>query len=508
MRTQNAQWVTVDLDGLRQIAERTIEAKGFGIIGAELHQNAMDSGATRCDITLRKVQGKPLAEIVVEDDGPGFTDLTHAWTMFAPSAKKADASKAGRFNMGEKIVLAFCQSATIETTSGTVEFGPQGRSERRRSKRAKGTAFTAILRCNQAQYDQLEAFFDGLLVPQHFSLTVNGRAIPSRTAMRTFEATLDTEIGDDLRRTQRRCEVEVYAPLPGEAPSIFELGIPVVETGDRWHYNVLQRVPLNFERDNVRPAYLRHLRTVVLNEMHDVLDPDDTAETWVQEATSDGNCSSAALASFARKRFGDKAVASTPGNPEADHEAAANGYVVLSSRALTKGQRANLRDANLLPSSQQAFPLAGKGAYSNDPTDPLVQVVPEHEWSRAMRRIYDYAIGLGKKLLDAGIEVRFVLHPDRGRTGWRACYGHDDAGSGRLDFNVSALGRGWFASGISEDVDALLLHEFGHHYASDHLSIDYHRALTRLGAKLKRLAIDEPEWFAQFEQNEAAEQAA
>jgi hypothetical protein len=32
------------------------------------------------------------------------------------------------------------------------------------------------------------------------------------------------------------------------------MGIPVVETGDRWHVDVAQKVPLNFDRDNLPPA--------------------------------------------------------------------------------------------------------------------------------------------------------------------------------------------------------------------------------------------------------------
>ena len=48
-----------------------------------------------------------------------------------------------------------------------------------------------------------------------------------------------------------------------------------------------------------------------------------------------------------------------------------------------------------------------------------------------------------------------------------------------------------------QDLDALLLHEFAHEYESDHLSDAYHQAICRLGAKLKRLAIVNPEMFKQ-----------
>ena len=44
----------------------------------------------------------------VEDNDPeGFADLAHAYTLFAESDKKSDAKKRGRFNIGEKLVLAW-----------------------------------------------------------------------------------------------------------------------------------------------------------------------------------------------------------------------------------------------------------------------------------------------------------------------------------------------------------------------------------------------------------------
>ena len=56
-----------------------------------------------------------------------------------------------------------------------------------------------------------------------------------------------------------------------------------------------------------------------------------------------------------------------------------------------------------------------------------------------------------------------------------ACYG-----AGRLDFNLLCLGHAWFQQGASEEVDRLLIHEFGHEYSGDHLSEEYHEALCRL----------------------------
>jgi hypothetical protein len=36
---------------------------------------------------------------------------------------------------------------------------------------------------------------------------------------------------------------------------LYEMGLPIVETGDRWHGNVAPKAPLNRDRDNVPPRY-------------------------------------------------------------------------------------------------------------------------------------------------------------------------------------------------------------------------------------------------------------
>jgi len=46
---------------------------------------------------------------------------------------------------------------------------------------------------------------------------------------------------------------------------------------------------------------------------------------------------------------------------------------------------------------------------------------------------------------------------------------------------------GFFDSGITDEVVEFLIHEGGHEYAGNHLSEDYHRALCRIGAKMRNL---------------------
>lgn len=502
-------WFVAHKDGLRQVHERLVDRRGFGMIGGELYQNVADTDAHFCKIDIEKVPGKPRVIITVEDDGHGFHDLTHAWTLFAPSEKKGDPTKAGRFNVGEKVVLSFAYNAEISTTTGTVIFNdgsddkPKGRFEFPRRKRERGTVFRAELACNQERYEQLIAYMRSIIVRPGLVLQVNGESISGREPIHCFDCALQTEIGDDLRKSIRTTEVQVFEPLADETPMLYELGIPVVETGDKWHYNIKQKVPLNIDRDNVTPAFLRSVRVAVFNEMHNRISEDDTTQTWVEEASSDKNCSDDAAETLRVKKYGEKSVAFDPTNPEANNEAVAHGFTVIPSRGLTSGQRDNLKRAGTLQTSSTAFPLAGKGVYGDGGSEP-VKIIDASKWTPGMKLIHEYTVGLGRLLMDRNISVEFV-HVDKfPNKRWIACYGRGHlGGTSKFQYNIYTLGYKWFEHGVNADVDALIIHEFGHQYESNHLSEKYYDALCELGAKLKAAVMEDIEWFKRYSKTPA-----
>lgn len=492
---KNDNWFSAHKDGLRQIAERLVERRGFGIIGGELYQNVMDTTAKNCQIHLEMIEGRPAAHLHVQDDGPGYKDLTHAWTVFAPSEKKDDPSKAGRFNVGCKMALAFCRNATIYTTSGTVEFGGEGRKEFPRRKRIIGTEVFAVIDCTRERYDQFIEYMNKLIVRPGLKLSVNGVDIPNKTPIHRFEIALQTEVGEQLKKSIRKTFVEIYEVADGETAMLHELGIPIVETGDKWSYNVLQKVPLNVDRDNVTPAYLRDLRTAVFNEMHSRIEEEDTNATWVQEASSDADCKPDALETFLNKKYGEKRVSFDPTNPDANAEALVGGYTIIPARGLSEGQRKNAKEAGLLYSSSVAFPRAGKGAYSD--TGKPVEVIPQEKWTVGMKIVYDYSRSLSWKLLDEPLEVRFVNCKSFVGKRWAACFGN---GAGcQLDFNIWVLGKEYFSKGITDSLNALLIHEFAHNFSPNHADDDFHDACCKLGAKMTELALKNPKFFKDFD---------
>jgi len=476
-------WFTADKKGLRQVNERLVERRGFGIIGAELYQNVMDTDATVCEITVNKVPGKPRILIECFDDGPGFADLTHAWTMFAPSLKKGDPTKAGRFNVGEKVVLSFAHSASIHTTTGKVVFDENGRKEYPRQKRDHGTLFVAELAAKQEYLEQLIEHMRRIIVRPGLELIVNNEIIPHRRkTLGKFEHRLPTEIGDDLRRTLRNTEIQIFEPPSGKTPMLFELGIPVVETGDKWDVSIQQKVPLNTDRDNVTPAFLRQVRVAVFNHMHSLIEEEDTTSSWVNEAASDPNCETEAATTFLHKKFGEDVVTADPTNMEANNEAVSQGWAVIPPRgALTPGQRANLKEAGLLVSSSTQFPnYKNAKSCSGEPAKK----------TPGMSRIEEYAKGLAQRLLNITIQVEFLESKK-----WTASadYGHK-----RLRFNVTKLGQGWFDRGVTETVAKLIIHELGHQLSDNHLSHDYHDGVCLLAARLQNAVLSEPGWFKQF----------
>lgn len=388
------------------------------------------------------------------------------------------------------MVLAVCESASISTTKGTVVFDPeQGRIEKPRQKRDRGSVFQGRIRMTREQFPEVCDYLRSLLLPEGVVVTFNGDRLLPRTPIRTFEAGLETQIADVkgmMRPTTRKAQVGVYEPLPGETPGLYEMGLPVVETGDRWHVNVGQRVPLNRDRDNVKPAFLQAVRVAVLNAVYDLLATEEEATAgWCKLAGADQRCSDDAIKHLIRLRFGEKVAAPDPSDTEAMKRFQSEGGTIVVG--LSRGEWANVRRSGAVSPAGQICPTAKP--YSDDPAAKAVTVTSEEKWTAGMRNIAAYAVFLARELMGVSLVVS-VVHTTNN---FAACYG-----GGRLDFNLLRLGHRWFEQGASEDVDRLLIHEFGHQYSGDYLSEDYHEALCRLGAGLKRLALEKPEAVRRF----------
>lgn len=353
-------WFDVDKSGLAAVLER--RGKFFAL--AELIANAWDSGTDRVSVRLSPIAGQPYATLEVEDWGEGFSDLKHANTMFARSTRGGDPLKRGRFNLGEKLVLAVCRKAFISTTIGAISFHEDGNRSRMLAsgQREVGTMFNGEIRMTRDEYAECCELMERLIPP--VPTTFNGKLIAEPELVARFDAKLPTEIADDdgqLRRTVRTATVEVYAGS-GE---LLELGVPVVETDNGYRVNVLQKVPLNMDRDNVTPAFLKAVQAALLNHVHQKLSPEEAAAPWAQEALGDARTTPEAVRAIVTKRFGERAVVATPNDPMANAAAEAAGFTVVPGGALGADAWANVRKHEVLLPASKVFQSPKPEALAN-----------------------------------------------------------------------------------------------------------------------------------------------
>lgn len=503
-------WFKIDRKGLAKLVMRRGNDGGIGWFTAllfELISNAFDAnGTTHVEVTITPEDGVPKAWVTVNDDAPdGFSDLTHAYTVFAESSRKRHAEKRGRFNLGEKLVLAMCDEASIVTTSGGVMFDARGRHAMK-AKRPSGSEFMGLVRVTRAEITEALASMRKVLVPGNVTLIVNRERIKPRPPIKTFAAALPTEIADEegnLRRSRRKTTVRVFARIENdvtvEPAMLYEMGIPVVETGDKWHVEIDQKIPLNMDRDNVTPAFLREVRTLVVNEMHAHLGEHDAAATFVNEALADKNASPEAVAKALDLKYGERRAIWDPTDLEANNNLVADGYTLIKGSQLTKEQWENVKalpEATRPRPSGQISPTK-KALFSPDGEDSWV---PEGKWTPAMRAVVDYTRTMCQALLDRPITVDVLSNI---KLHYGACFGEMG-----FVFNLGRLGHAFFnechddggglrAPGMRPTVrlNQLIIHELGHHFESNHLSEGYHEAICNLGAKMTALALTQPELF-------------
>jgi len=483
--SKHKSWFEVDKKGL----EKLLQDRPKSFLLYELVQNAWDeTDATEVDVSIVKVSHRPYISVVVTDDSPeGFKRLSDAFTFYAESYKKTDPSKRGRFNLGEKLVLACCEEARIETTTGSIMFHKDGERSRSQISTKTGSVFYGQFKATEPEFLQIIKDMENLIPPSDKKTMINGSAILSRIPVTTFTEQLPTMIADaegNLKKSARKTLVEIYEPKADEKAMIYEMGIPVVETGDRFHINIMQKVPLNMDRDNVPPAYLKTIRVHVLNNTINFLSEEDTASMWVNEAMGDKRCEDSVVNTTMDKRFGSKRVAFDPSDPEANKIAISKGYTVVSGRTLSKGQWERVKGSSACPPAGQVTP--------SQPFTDLTKiqlVIPEDKWTKKMKTVVNYSKMIASKLIDVSISVKITNNKD---VSTLASYGNAN-----LTLNVGRLGKVFFNRfpDNMESVDDLLIHELAHHYSGDHLSDDYYRACTRLGAKLKRIALEEPKIF-------------
>jgi hypothetical protein len=460
--SKSQSWIDVDLDGFGQL----MAARPKVALIHDLLQNVFDEDATMAVVTLEPLSQRGRAQLTVTDDCPdGFADLRDAYTMYKPSKKKGDPTKRGRFNEGEKFVLSQCEEASIMTTTGTVHFHRDGERQTAKTKTETGSVFSGVVRLTNREVEEIVAQAKSILVPEGFTVNFNGELLEGRVPTRLVEKVVLPTVQSDedgvLKPTSRMTTVEIVKPLDGEAPMIYEMGIPVVEVDVPWHLNVGQKVPLNRDRDNVTPAYRGKLLAAVLDQTVDLLTEETASKSWVKDALPQATPETVRTA--VTKIYGEGAVISNPFEREADKNAIDHGVNVIPGGAFDKTQWSAIRGSGAAVSSSVGFSLKPQGSVVGQvATGPLADAVQT------------YCKTVAQHLLGRQIAIK-VYDDERMVAGLFS--------GGRIDINL----HGAPSTNVGLWVDDLMIHECAHDFSSDHLTMTYINACTRLGAKLRLL---------------------
>ncbi len=462
----------------------------------ELIQNAWDE-PTCTSVVVTIIRGtNGNAVVVVEDDAAGFENIESAWTLFRDSKKAADPKMRGRFELGEKLVIACSKCAIVDTVGHTVLFH-DGKRRVDINRRKRGTRFTVEL---VADVGLLLAACRRLIPPPGKATTVSDgtdavrlEIPPPIVGTLCYLPTICSDEMGVLREQYRSTNVFLYEAEGGKG-MLYEMGVPVCELGiPGVHADVQQRVPVDWGRQTVSPIYLRQVRARALEVLAEDMTPEEASGAWVNEALESCWLPPDAIRNVIRARFGERAVAEDDTDPEGTKTAVSLGYTVVPRNAFTHMAWRAIQDAGMLLPAGQVTPSLRPYGSDGRPEN----VMPPAVWTGAMLRRAAFARRFHAGLLpDAPtLNVVYVNEPS---VSWCANYGKPDADSSvpRLCLNMAQGGDIWIARpNRNRQVLDLLLHEFAHNLTLDHLAHEYYSECTRLGALAIELALDEPEMF-------------
>lgn len=177
-----------------------------------------------------------------------------------------------------------------------------------------------------------------------------------------------------------------------------------------------------------------------------------------------------------------KSVVYDQSDSEANIKAVSNGYTEIPEEVSQEELESVRKSSSTKP--------AGKVS----PTPKLqcgpdgVPPISENQLTEKQKKVLFFSKALAKKIMDVDITAEIYRLSNKAKASY---------GDRNLSFNLNRLGKSFFEEFPTnmEKVLDLLIHEFGHEYAGNHLSDEYIRALTSLGAKTAMIALKEPEFF-------------
>ncbi|MCY4507946.1 MAG: ATP-binding protein [Acidobacteria bacterium] len=412
----------------------------------ELVQNAWDEApeATRCDV---EIDARPdgTTVIIVEDDGPGFARVSDAWTLMANTPKRADPKKRGRFNLGEKEIIALAREASIETAGTTVRFPAAGGRETTGNSRTRGTRVVLQMPWSVREAEEIRRQL-ARFRPTDCGLTIDGVEVARRKPLASCQATLRTVIqhrpGLPVTHTRRKTTIDILEPIEENGAWIYEMGIPIQQTQMAYDVDIGQKVPMPPQRDTVSAGYLQDVMTATLNAMHEQMAPEEFADTWVRTAVEDDHVKDDAVGSVKVNRYGEDAVLWSS-DTDANMRAAEAGVEVIHPRSMSAKERKAMTTKGGMESAKKKF---GRPPETAKPTSTTEVRAAFAKWVREIGRV-----------LSLQTSVEYVDAPDA--TFIAMCSAND--ANPTMTVNAHFCPDQWLAQRGPEQLE-LIIHELAH----------------------------------------------
>ena len=485
MKPKNT-WIEVDREGLKEVFPKKYVVR-------ELIANMWDemkNGAKNGTIKINKQNDGSYRLVAVDDSPKGFKDLSDSYTMFRYTDKRKDATVRGRFNSGDKYVLAHSRLANIKSTTGTYAFKPNGDKQYVADARCeRGSELMFVIDFTDDEVNEIIRQIRYYKPPRGFELKFaydqSSITLKYTAPIGKADAVLTTWIvtEDDTQRVvpRRKTSILIYE----ESPSyLYEMGIPVQEIEDKYSYDIQQKVPLDQNREMVKDSFLREVRGACVNTIANLLDEDDLSEQWVSDALESDQIEDETVDEIITKKYPNSMIKST--DPYANERAIEAGYNLISGREFSKKVRDRVIETGTMARTSTRFKTTFKNA----------DRVARSDVNDDMRRVESFTKALGREFISQTIYVEFI---DDRAIGNSASFS-SILGTRTLTFNVSNLGKSWFKTSNVDTIIRLILHELAHEYSSDndalhHLTKGYVDGIQKVFGDAIIKMRDAPEFF-------------
>ncbi len=416
-----AGWLQISTEGFASFNQ----SRPPGHLVKELLQNAFDAtGDDAGLVSLDYHHDGGLFHVRCTDSGSGIADLSIMRVVYLTS--KTDSHlKRGRFGRGFKEILSVAKSAVVTSGSEMILFLVEnGQQITRRSLppvAIVGSVVTMTFDWPEETCREFDAYFERFVVPSNVSFFINGSKARQKCARHVVEAQLTTEIYNadthSWQKPRRKTRIELIDTADAEEPFIYEMGIPVAsaEWSVPFHANILQRVPMNPNRDAVASGYARRIHTACLPTLLADLDSEAVTADWVGAAGL--SVEPDVQKKIMVKAFGENAVRSVPamGKRDFDDDASRIGASIIKTgqmsggfREMAKAHLPTAKETVVREEKRLAFEIAQARFDAADPEDLTVERVAWIEkrgGSERVGRCLSFAVWFCQQLVDSTPET-------------------------------------------------------------------------------------------------------